>query len=128
MNQSLELLQAYSAAIQADSSNSDPTCPSTLEVLPNYRTLAEAYSQNATFLIDKIRKTAQLVSDTLNMKHQKITQDTNENTLALTNAAVKDSATIRVITVVTLLYLPTTFVAVSTSSLRLESDLFFMKL
>ena len=77
----------------------------------------QAYSQNTAFLIDKIRKTAQLVSDTLNMKHQQIAQDTNENTLALTNAAVKDSATIRVITVVTILYLPTTFVAVSISSL-----------
>ena len=117
LNQSLELLQAYSVAIQSDSSNSDPTCPSTLEVLANYQTLVEAYSQNTVFLINKIRKTAQLVSDTLNMKHQQITQDTNENTLALTNAAVKDSATIRVITVVTLLYLPTTFVAVSISSL-----------
>ncbi len=116
LTQSIELLEVYSGAVQAGGSNSDEECKSTSEILANYRTLVEAYSQNTTFLVEKIRKTAQLLSDTLNLKHQLIAQNTNQNTLALTNAAVKDSATIRVITVVTLLYLPTTFVAVGISS------------
>lgn len=115
--QSIHILEAYSSALEADGSISDETCRSTLELLANYRTLIEAYSQNTTFLLKKIGKTAQLLSDTLNLKHQQSAQDTSDNTLALTNAAVKDSATIKVITVVTLLYLPTTFVAVRTSSL-----------
>lgn len=113
------MLEAYNDAVQADGSDLDETCRSTLEILANYKRLIEAYSQNTKFLVEKIRKTAQLLSDTLNLKHQQIAQNTNVNTLALTNAAVKDSATIRVITVVTLLYLPTTFVAVSSSSLSL---------
>ena len=116
LTQSIELLEVYSGAVQAGGSDSDEKCNSTSEILANYRALVEAYSQNTTFLVEKIRKTAQLLSDTLNMKHQLIAQNTNQNTLALTNAAVKDSATIRVITVVTLLYLPTTFVAVGISS------------
>ena len=115
------MLEAYNDDVQADGRIADDTCRFTLETLANYRTLIEAYSQNTTFLVEKIRKTAQLLSDTLNLKQQQIAQNTNEITLALTNAAVKDSATIRVITVVTLLYLPTTFVAVSSRRSCLSS-------
>lgn len=115
------MLEAYNGDVQADGRIADDTCRFTLETLANYRTLIEAYSQNTTFLVEKIRKTAQLLSDTLNLKQQQIAQNTNEITLALTNAAVKDSATIRVITVVTLLYLPTTFVAVSSRRSCLSS-------
>lgn len=121
LTQSIRMLEAYNDDVQADGRIADDTCRFTLETLANYRTLIEAYSQNTTFLVEKIRKTAQLLSDTLNLKQQQIAQNTNEITLALTNAAVKDSATIRVITVVTLLYLPTTFVAVSSRRSCLSS-------
>ena len=116
LTQSIQLLEGYNGAVQADGSHLDEIGRATSESLANYRNLIEAYSHNTAFLVEKIRKTAQLLSDTLNLKHQQIAQNTDENTLALTNAAVKDSATIRVITVVTLLYLPTTFVAVSVVS------------
>ena len=119
LTQAINLLEAYNGASQVDDCSFDGDGRSTSEILANYRTLVEAYSQNAAFLVEKIRKTAQLLSDTLNLKHQLVAQDTNENTLELTNAAVKDSATIRVITVVTLLYLPSTSVAVSTSAFSL---------
>lgn len=105
------MLAVFNDALHADGSASDQKHSTTQEFLQNYITLAAAYSRNAVFLRDKIRGTTQLLSDTLNLKHQKIAQTISENTLALTNAAVKDSATIRVITVVTLLYLPATFVA-----------------
>ena len=107
------MLRAFNDTFQAEGSISNHDHCATHEVLQNYATMAAAYSQNATFLHDKIHGTAQLLSDTLNLKHQKIAQSVSENTLAFTNAAVKDSATIRVITIVTLLYLPATFVAVS---------------
>lgn len=111
--QDLDKLRDFNDAIQAERFCLDYNHCATQEVLQNYAITAAAYSQNAIFLRDKIRGTAQLLSDTLNLKHQKIAQSISENTLALTDAAVKDSATIRVITVVTLLYLPATFVAVS---------------
>ncbi|KAL9070263.1 MAG: hypothetical protein Q9161_004956 [Pseudevernia consocians] len=100
--QDIDMLRAFADAVQGEESFLDFDHCTTQEVLQNYTTMAAAYSQNATFLRDKIRGTAQLLSDTLNLKHQKNAQSISENTLALTNAAVNDSATIRVITVVTL--------------------------
>ena len=110
--QDINMLKAFNDALRAVGSIPESDHCATQEVLQNYATMAAAYSQNAVFLRDKIRGTAQLLADTLNLKHQKIAQSISENTLALTDAAVKDSATIRVITVATLLYLPATFVAV----------------
>lgn len=75
--------------------------------------MVAAYNSNAAYLLDKVQATAQLLADTLNLKHQQTAQRVSENTLALNDAAVKDSATIRVITVVTLVYLPANFIAVS---------------
>ena len=106
------MLGAFNNAFQADGDVSRFEKCATQEVLQNYATMAAAYSQNASFLRDRVRGTAQLLSDTLNLKYQKIGQSVSENTLAFTNAASQDSATVRVITVVTLLYLPATFVAV----------------
>ncbi|KAM0794228.1 hypothetical protein BDR22DRAFT_876514 [Usnea florida] len=110
--QDIQMLAAFNDALHGEGGTSDHNRCATQECLQNYITVAAAYSQNATFLRDKIRGTIQLLSDTLNLKHQKIAQTISENTLALNNAAVKDSATVRVVTVVTLLYLPATFVAV----------------
>ena len=110
--QNIDMLRDFNDTFQVEKSISDHDHRATREVLQNYATMAAAYSQNATFLRDKTRGTAQLLSDTLNLKDQKIAQSISENTLALTNAAAKDSASIRVITIVTLLYLPATFVAV----------------
>lgn len=111
--ESIKILEAFNDALHTDSSISDETHNTTQEILQNYSNTAAAYSHNATFIRDKIRGTAQLLSDTLNLKHQQIAQRISENTLALNDAAVRESATIRVITVVTLLFLPSSFVAVS---------------
>ena len=111
----INTLLDFNDTFRSDGACFDYNHCATQEVLHNYAAMTAAYSQNAEYLRDKIRGTAELLSETLNLKHQKIAQSISENTLALTNAAVKDSATIRVITVVTLLYLPATFVAVSSS-------------
>ena len=111
--QDIHMLAAFNDALHDEGSSSDHIHRATQDFLQYYVTMAAAYSRNAIFLPDKIRGTIQLLSDTLNLKHQKIAQTISENTLALNNAAVKDSATIRVITSVTLLYLPATYVAVS---------------
>lgn len=111
--QTIHMLQTLNSAFQNGGTISDESHETTQEILQNYTSMANDYIRNAVFLLDKIRGTAQLLSDTLNLKHQQTSQNISENTLALTNSAVRDSATIRVITVVTLLYLPATFVAVS---------------
>ena len=52
------------------------------------------------------------LTDTLNFKSQITTEQLNKHMLGLTRETVDDSATVRVIGVVTLIYLPSTFVAV----------------
>ncbi len=108
----IQMLEEYYETFRRDDSITDELHYATSEVLRNFRTLTEAYNQNTIFLLEKVRTTAQLLSDTLNLKHQQTAEHTSDNTLAMTKAAVQDSATIRVITVVTLLYLPAMFIAV----------------
>ena len=83
------------------------------ELISEYQDRARAYDQYAHFLLQRVAGTSKAISDALGLKHQKTAHKTSQSTLALTNVAVRDSATIRVITFVTLLYLPSTFVAVS---------------
>ena len=110
--QVIQTLQTMNDAFQAEGAVSDETHKTTQEILQNYSRAAVAYLQNATFILQKTRATAQMLSDTLKMKHQQTAQNISENTLALNNRVVQDSATIRVITVVTLLFLPGQFIAV----------------
>lgn len=53
------------------------------------------------------------LSVALNLKNQATSVDINNNMLSLTRDTVDDSATVRVVTLVTLIYLPASFVAVS---------------
>ena len=99
-------------AFRTDGAVSDETHKATQETLQNYSRAAVAYLQNATFILQKIRATAQMLSDTLKMKHQQTAQNISKNTLAMNNRVVQDSGTVRVITVVTLLFLPGQFIAV----------------
>ena len=110
--QDIQILQTMNDAFQADGAVSDETHKTTQETLQNHSRAAVAYLQNATFILQKIRATAQMLSDTLIMKHQQTAQDISKNTLALNNRVVQDSGTIRVITIVTLLFLPGQFIAV----------------
>ena len=106
------MLEAFNDALRFDGSICDETQKATQETLRNYGNTAVAYSRNAMYVLNRVRGTAQLLSDTLSLKHQQTSQVISENTLALNNMAVKDSATIRVITVVMLLFLPAQFIAV----------------
>lgn len=120
------MLEAFNDAFHTNNASLDETHNTTREVLQNCNTTITAYTHNAVFIRDKIRGTAQLLSDTLNLKHQQTAQRISGNTLALNDAAVRESATIRVITVVTLLFLPSSFVAVSRSILASPGDLRFL--
>ena len=111
--QDIDMMRVFDDTSQSEGSHWDDDHRATQEFLHNYAAMAAAYTQNAIFLRDKIRGTAELLSDTLNLKNQMFAQRMSANTLELTDAAAADSAAIRTITVVTLLYLPATFVAVS---------------
>ena len=111
--QDIDMMRVFDDTFQSEGSYWDDDHRATQEFLQSFAAMAAAYSQNAIFLRDKIRGTAELLSDTLNLKNQMFAQRMSANTLELTDAAAADSAAIRTITVVTLLYLPATFVAVS---------------
>jgi hypothetical protein len=51
-------------------------------------------------------------SDGLNLRNQKITAESNGHLVTLTKKSVGDSATVKAITLVTLIYLPATFISV----------------
>jgi hypothetical protein len=72
-----------------------------------------SYADDVQFLLRKIDSMAQLLSDMLALKNQHIAQEQNTQLTKMTQLTVQDSATVRVIGVATLVFLPTTFVAVS---------------
>ena len=110
--QIIKVLDTYNKDLEISGGKFSEECLFLSETLNNYLTLYEDYTQNAAFLLERVRTTAQLLADTLGLKHQVTAQQISENTLDLTHSATYDSAKIRVITVVTLTYLPATFVAV----------------
>ncbi|OCL06730.1 hypothetical protein AOQ84DRAFT_223520 [Glonium stellatum] len=88
---------------------SDPKSE-TVCAIENLNHQTGAYALQADFLLTKAASIAQLLSDKLALKDQHTAREQNKSICAMTRVSVKDSSTVRVITVVTLMYLPTTFV------------------
>ncbi|KAH0165398.1 hypothetical protein KCU67_g4747, partial [Aureobasidium melanogenum] len=83
------------------------TCDSQFEIaMENYEHQLSNFKDDAELLRAKITSVLQLLSDTLIFKQQNLV-------LELTQSSVKDSAAVRVITILTLIYLPATAVAVN---------------
>jgi hypothetical protein len=72
-----------------------------------------AHRKNALFLIQRARITGQAISDFLNFQNQATAQEQSQYMASMTASTMKDSFNVRVITLVTLFYLPFTFLAVS---------------
>jgi len=81
--------------------------------LHNLKEQIQSYNGYAQFLLHRLACTAQLFSDGLALKNHRTVQDQSEELAKMTYATSQDSATIRVITAVTVVFLPTTSVAVS---------------
>lgn len=58
------------------------------------------------------------LADGLNLRNSKITAEGNGHLVTLTKKTVDDSATVKAITLVTLIYLPATFMSVSLNTAR----------
>lgn len=89
------------------------------QILLTLRSQVQSMLGNAKFLNTRADSTTQLFAEGLAIKDQKITQQlasaAQEQTqimCEMTKMTARDSASIRVITVATLIYLPTMFVAV----------------
>lgn len=77
----------------------------TSQLLDNCSNQVDAYTHSGSFLHARTGRTKQLITDTLTFKN-------GLYMLSLTSSTVEDSTTVRTITVETLIYLPSTFMAV----------------
>ena len=74
---------------------------------------ADAHLNNLSFLVQRARNTGQVSADLLTFGNQATSQEQNERISDMTMLTMKDSLNVRVITLVTLCFLPFSFVAVS---------------
>ncbi|KAF2120059.1 hypothetical protein BDV96DRAFT_628618 [Lophiotrema nucula] len=77
----------------------------------NVREEISAHSQNSAYMLDLARSVRQQISDTLSLKKQHVSQETSNGVATLTKHTASDSRAVRNITIVTLFYLPFSFVA-----------------
>ncbi|KUJ23542.1 uncharacterized protein LY89DRAFT_185482 [Mollisia scopiformis] len=81
-----------------------------LDELKTYEAHAEGHLATVALLEKKIQETVGLLAVALNLRGQSTALSINRNIFSLTKDTVDDSATVRVVTVVTLIYLPASFV------------------
>ncbi|KAB8227117.1 uncharacterized protein BDW43DRAFT_317117 [Aspergillus alliaceus] len=112
-NKTLQTLSKTNQVLREFDNIQHPKWLQMKHLLDNYKSHADAYSQNAAFLQSRAAITSQLVTDTFSFKNSHTSQEQTKYMLDLTLSTVDDSTTVRVITVVTLIYLPSTFMAVS---------------
>ncbi|KAL9027203.1 MAG: hypothetical protein Q9196_004242 [Gyalolechia fulgens] len=79
--------------------------------LYSYKRQINGLSHSAKSLERRMESIHTLLSDTFNLRHQATGVETSGGVLKLTTEICDDSASVRVITFVTLLYMPATFVA-----------------
>ena len=111
LSKTLTTLEKLNTTIQARGAQQIET-NAISDLLENYRNQIDAYAENAKFLLKRSGSTAQQLSDTLAFKNQHVAQSQSGYMLKLTMSTVDDSATVRVVTLVTLVYLPFSFMAV----------------
>lgn len=109
-------LQNLDSRISSTTSSSPNTAHSWITSLQRH---ASCNRNTTQYLNDRCRSASQLLLDTLDFKNRFEVQKQSENVLTLTRYTVDDSINVRVITVITMLYLSSTVVAVSTGSRRL---------
>ncbi|KAB8208458.1 hypothetical protein BDV34DRAFT_233333 [Aspergillus parasiticus] len=76
-----------------------------------YKTTIEGYLKSVEVLEGKVKGISDLLAVALNLKGQTVANEINDKMLQLTSEAFEDNATVRVVTLVTLIYLPASFVS-----------------
>ncbi|GAB1208462.1 hypothetical protein APSETT445_007212 [Aspergillus pseudonomiae] len=76
-----------------------------------YVTTIEGYMKSVEVLEGKVKGISDLLAVALNLKGQTVANEINDKMLQLTSEAFEDNATVRVVTLVTLIYLPASFVS-----------------
>ncbi|KAI9040380.1 uncharacterized protein KD926_008337 [Aspergillus affinis] len=76
-----------------------------------HKTILQGYLNSISVLEKKVQGISDLLAVSLNLNYQAVTVEINNKMLKLTNAAINDNATVKVVTLVTLIYLPASFVS-----------------
>lgn len=87
------------------------------EIVEIHTNQIQSYNEHLHVLLKRCKSTAHLLEQLSASKNQKLTTEQSSYILTLTKAAADDSAATRVITVITLIYLSSTVVAVSQSQI-----------
>lgn len=72
---------------------------------------AQSYKASAKYIQSRAEKVIDTLTDGVNQKGQHTAASISESLLRLTERSVDDNMTVRVVTIITLIYLPTQFVA-----------------
>ncbi|KAF2797954.1 hypothetical protein K505DRAFT_372056 [Melanomma pulvis-pyrius CBS 109.77] len=80
-------------------------------VLSNLRNEASTYLENSKFILETAKNVRHQISQTLNLKNQDVMQKQSDSLVGIAISSARDSVAIRIITILTLGYLPFTFVA-----------------
>jgi hypothetical protein len=75
-----------------------------------------AYATNSETILKRCGNLSQFIVYSMGIKNQQTAHKQNQLMIRMNHLAVEDSASIKAITVVTLVYLPASFVAVSLRS------------
>ncbi|KAF9890502.1 hypothetical protein FE257_005907 [Aspergillus nanangensis] len=105
------LTKTFNTLARANDFLGDRDAPAMRQLLDNYHSHVDAYSQSALILQTQTARAAQILSDAISFKISMTAQAQTDYMLDLTVATSDDAKTVRVITVVTLIYLPSTFMA-----------------
>ncbi|KAJ5668871.1 hypothetical protein N7462_009941 [Penicillium macrosclerotiorum] len=111
LQQSFQALHYFNDALAESNITQQSDAYSMKQLLRNYTSMVDAYSQQAEFLKSRTACLAVSITDTLSFKDSFTAKSQSQYMLDLTLSTVDDSTTVRVITIVTLIYLPPTFMA-----------------
>ncbi|EPE25310.1 Magnesium transport protein CorA, transmembrane region [Glarea lozoyensis ATCC 20868] len=87
------------------------TCQEIRDELQAHETYMNGHLITVTLLQKRVSEILNLLNIALSLKNQGTSVQINEHMLALTKDTVDDSASVRVVTIVTLIYLPASFVS-----------------
>ncbi|KAI9766199.1 MAG: hypothetical protein M1839_005015 [Geoglossum umbratile] len=96
---------------QGDFAGSDTVFQRICDETINCEIELEGHLEDVKLLQERARETLGLVSLALNLQNQAMVVNINQGILSLTQDTVDDSATVRVVTIVTLIYVPASFVS-----------------
>ena len=111
--QHVQALSSRMSMIVPDSSDLFERTPCFTESVSNVCNEIEALIDNVQVLLRICASTSRVLEQVAESKNQHISQEQNKHVASLTRLTANDSVTIRVITVITLVYLSSTAVAVS---------------